>query len=124
MTPGFVIEPEATRNIITLRYRGHVTAAEFSAAQPKVELLIAEMKVGFTILADMSELELMDLECGPYISHVMDLCRQQGVGKVVRVMPDPSKDIGINILSIIHYRGKVPIATYETLAEALVEIGS
>ena len=80
------------------------------------------MTKGFTILVDMSDLELMDVNCAPYLSRVMDLSRAQGVGKVVRVMPDLSKDIGINILSIIHYRGKVPIVTLSTLAEAEREL--
>ena len=35
-----------------------------------------------------------------------------------RVMPDPHKDIGLNILSQFHYGTDVKIATFETLADA------
>jgi len=35
------------------------------------------------------------------------------------VVPDARKDIGLNILSQFHYDPKVPIATFETLADAL-----
>jgi hypothetical protein len=34
-------------------------------------------------------------------------------------MPDPHKDIGLNILSQFHYGPEIPIATFETLADAL-----
>jgi hypothetical protein len=37
----------------------------------------------------------------------------------VRVIPDPHKDIGLNILSYFHYGSKVPMATYQNLGDAL-----
>lgn len=37
----------------------------------------------------------------------------------LRVMPDPHKDIGLNILSQFHYGPEIQIATFETLADAL-----
>jgi hypothetical protein len=77
-----------------------------------------QMRTGFTVLVDLSGLENMALDCVPYLSKIMDLCKAQGVGLVVRVIPDPTKDIGLNILSLIHYRGKVRIVTCDTLAEA------
>ena len=41
-----------------------------------------------------------------------------GVAEVVRVIPDPQKDIGLNILSVFHYSRRVRIVTCESLAEA------
>jgi hypothetical protein len=38
---------------------------------------------------------------------------------VVRVVPDPHKDIGLNILSQFHYGPKIKLVTFESLAEAL-----
>ena len=38
---------------------------------------------------------------------------------MTRVMPDPHKDIGLNILSQFHYGPEIQIATFETLADAL-----
>jgi hypothetical protein len=38
---------------------------------------------------------------------------------VVRVIPNPQKDIGLNILSLFHYRRRVRIVTCETLEEAM-----
>ena len=38
---------------------------------------------------------------------------------VVRVIPDPYKDIGLNIVSLFHYPRRVRIVTCETLEEAM-----
>jgi hypothetical protein len=48
----------------------------------------------------------------------MELFKTRSIGTVVRVIPDPEKDIGFNILSLTHYRRGVKIVTCETLAEA------
>jgi anti-anti-sigma regulatory factor len=80
--------------------------------------MLAQVRPGFAVLADLSGLEAMDVECGPHIAKIMDLCKARGVSLVVRVMPDPKKDIGLNILSLVHYRGKVKIVTCATRAEA------
>jgi hypothetical protein len=37
---------------------------------------------------------------------------------VVRVIPDPTKDIGLNILSVFHYRHRVRVVTCQTMEEA------
>jgi ABC-type transporter Mla MlaB component len=116
--PVFDLEVDATRNLVRLRYCGNVTAVEMQACARQAGALMPQMKVGFTVLVDLSGLENMALDCVPYLSKIMDLCKAQGVGLVVRVIPDPTKDIGLNILSLIHYRGKVRIVTCDTLAEA------
>jgi hypothetical protein len=61
----------------------------------------------------------MDLACVPYIERMMDLFNKKGVETVVRVIPDPHKDIGMNIMSLFHYRRRVHIVTCKTLAEAM-----
>jgi hypothetical protein len=43
---------------------------------------------------------------------------------VARVMPDPHKDIGLNILSQFHYSPDIPITTFDTLADALQGIAT
>lgn len=119
---NFLSMVDAPRNLVRISFRGRVTPAGLAAGLPQFSEQIGGMARGFRLLADSSELEVMELECAPQISRIMDLCREHGVAKVVRVMPDPSKDIGINILSIIHYRGQVPLITVATLAEAEREI--
>ena len=60
----------------------------------------------------------MELDCVDSLTRVMECFKSSGVGTVVRVIPDPAKDIGFNILSITHYRRGVKVITCETLAEA------
>jgi hypothetical protein len=36
----------------------------------------------------------------------MDLIDQHGVSFVVRVIPNPKQDIGMNILTLFHYRNR------------------
>jgi hypothetical protein len=115
---GFKVEVDAARNLVHTLYCGKVTAEHMKIAAAEVELQLPEMRTGFAVLADLSGLEAMELDCAPHLSRIMDLCRTQGVALVVRIIPDPSKDIGLNILSLIHYRGKVRIVTCATLAEA------
>ena len=116
--PEFEIRTDATHNLIRIRYLGHVTATGMKACRAEVERLLPGMHAGFTMLTDLSGLESMELDCVPPLTKIMDLCRTMGIGTVVRVIPDRSKDIGFNILSAIHYRRGVQIVTCESMAEA------
>ncbi len=120
--PGFEARADAPGNVLHTYYRGSVTPEILKKGLADIFELSATLKPGFTVLADMSGLESMDIECGAYVAKAMDFFKTKGIGKVIRVVPDPAKDIGINILSIVHYRGKVPIATCETRAEAEKEL--
>jgi len=57
------------------------------------------------------------------MGRVMELIAQAGVGMVVRVIPDPSKDIGMNILTIFHYPPGLHVATCRNLTEAAGALG-
>jgi ABC-type transporter Mla MlaB component len=116
--PAFDIEIDVARNLVCQRFCGHVSAAQLKAGMGRVAALLPQMRAGFSMLVDLSGIDAMDLDCVPHLAKVMDLCRAQGVALVVRVTPDPDKDIGFNILSATHYRGKVRVVTCETLAEA------
>ena len=117
-TPSFRIKLEADRNLVRMWYLGHVTAAQMTACVKAVEAALPALRPGFTVVTDLSGLESMDLDCVPFLTKIMDRCRAGGIGAVVRIVPDRSKDIGFNILSIIHYRRGVKVITCATLAEA------
>ena len=116
--PAIDVEIDVARNLACMRFNGHVAEAQVKAGAEEVAKLLPQMQAGFAVLVDLSGLDAMDLNCVPYLGKIMDLCKKQGVGLVVRVTPDPAKDIGLNILSVIHYRGKVRVVTCATLAEA------
>ena len=109
---------DQSANLLTISYGGRVEAQETRRYVSEVERLLPELKPGFRLLTDLSTLESMDVACVADIKRVMDLCNDQGVALVVRVIPDPHKDIGLNILSLFHYDRDVRIVTYETLAAA------
>jgi len=112
------IQDDVSRNLIQIFYRGHVGVAEVKAAGERVAVLLPRMSRGFALLADLSGLDSMELDCAPYISKLMDTLRDNGIGTVVRIIPDRTKDIGLNILSIVHYRGSVQVITCQTAEEA------
>jgi len=91
--------------------------------EERVRSLLVELEPGFRLLSDLTELESMDIECLPSIKRTMDLCNKTGVHTVIRVIPDPKKDIGLNILSLFHYERRVHIVTCETLKEAKASLG-
>jgi hypothetical protein len=61
----------------------------------------------------------MESSSAPYLAEIMDVLTAKKVGSVVRIVPDPHKDIGLNILSQLHYGPEVRIETFQTLADAL-----
>ena len=79
---------------------------------------LAQLQPGLRLLADLTELEAMDAWCAPHIEKAMDLFNEKGTSLVVRVIPDPHRDIGMTIMSIFHYGGDVRIVTCVSLAEA------
>jgi hypothetical protein len=119
---AFVVEIDVPRNVVFTRAYGTITAIEMQEGAAQAERVLGQLRPGFSVLADMTALDLMELECVPHLTRMMDLFKARGVALVVRVMPDPHKDIGLNILSLIHYRGEVRIITCATLAEAEREL--
>ncbi len=109
---------DVSRNMIRMRYNGHVAAAEMKAYADEVRRLLPQVRKGFTVLTDLSGLHSMELDCATELTKVMDEFKVRGVGTVVRIVPDPAKDIGFNILSVVHYRRGVKVVTCQTADEA------
>jgi hypothetical protein len=115
----FHAEADKTTNLLKVSYAQHVGPDDTKRAAEKLPALLADLRPGFRLLTDLSALESMDLACVPFLKKMMDQCNKRGVETVVRVIPDPHKDIGLNIMSLFHYRRRVHIVTCETLAEAM-----
>jgi hypothetical protein len=114
----WAVAADPSRNLVELKFAGRVAPAELESGMLRVEAALQTLKPGFCLLTDLSELSDMAWECRPFIDAVMDKLSQYGIGKVVRVIPDPGKDIGFGIMSLFHYREDVRVVTCETLAEA------
>lgn len=106
------------RDLLEIRYRGVVGAGECEQGLDQLRLALAKLETGFRVLVDLTELESMEVSCAQFIEKAMDLCNEKGASMVVRIIPDPRRDIGMTIMSLFHYRGDVRIVTCQSLAEA------
>jgi anti-anti-sigma regulatory factor len=114
----FQVQSDKAKNLLEIHFSGNVTVEEAKESLEKVRAELSRFQQGFTLLTDLSKLENMSPACAPSIEATMDACRKAGVGKVVRVIPDPHKDIGLSIMSLFHYPRKIRIITCETMNEA------
>jgi anti-anti-sigma regulatory factor len=112
------LEADSSKNLLTIRYAGAVGPAEVKSGLDDVRAGLAQLRQNFRLLADLSELQSMDVACAPFIEKAMDMCNEKGASIVVRVIPDPRRDIGLQIMSIFHYAPEVRIINCETLVQA------
>jgi hypothetical protein len=112
------IEAEISRSLLTVTYCGDVVPEEIEEITPDFVAALGLMEPGFRLLTDLGGLESMKASCAPFIDKFMDMINAKGVAMVVRIVPDPKKDIGFLVMSYFHYRPEVAIVTCETMEEA------
>ncbi|MFO1512189.1 MAG: hypothetical protein U1F83_04625 [Verrucomicrobiota bacterium] len=110
------------KQLLCVSYIEKVQADDLKRSREDLKVLLANLSPGFRLLVDLTRLESMGRECAPEIGQLMDLIDQGGVSLVVRVIPDPKKDIGMNILTIFHYRHRPRLVTCENLTDAASEL--
>ena len=118
----FSVTTDVARNLLSVRLLGAIDPACMHACVDQIASNLPSLAKGFTILTDLSGLASMDTHCVSELERMMDLSRKAGAGTVVRVIPNQAKDIGFNILSLFHYRNKVHVLTFQSLAEAQAAI--
>jgi hypothetical protein len=115
----FAVEVDSRKQFIVISAAGHVTADEARAAAERIREMMKEVAPGFVALAEFRWLDSMATGAAPFIAEIMDAFAANKVSAVVRVVPDPHKDIGLNILSKFHYGPEIRILTFESMAEAI-----
>ena len=115
----YAVELDQSKRLLVISAAQRVTAEQARQAAQQVRQLLQDVAPGFRVLADFRWLESMDPATARHVAEMMDALAQKQVASVTRVMPDPHKDIGLNILSQFHYGPEIQIATFETLADAL-----
>jgi anti-anti-sigma regulatory factor len=118
----YAVELDQSKRLLVIGAAQHVTAEEAKLAAERVRELLRDIPPGVRVLADFRWLHSMDSTAAHHIAEIMDALTQKEVASVTRVMPDPHKDIGLNILSQFHYGPEVQITTFETLADAVQNI--
>jgi len=117
--PMLLVTSNQAKQLLFISYLGPVRREELRRGREDLLTQLGGLSPGFRLLADFSRLESMKLDCTPELGRMMDSIGQAGVGLVVRVIPDQGKDIGMNILTVFHYRHHPRVVTCKTLAEAL-----
>ena len=120
----YAVELDRSKRLLVISAAGKVTAEEAKMVAQRIREVLRDVSPGFHALADFRWLESMDPAEARHIAAIMDALAEKNVASVTRVMPDPHKDIGLNILSQFHYGTDVKIATFETLADALQDIAT
>ena len=115
----YSVELDQTKHVLVISALQRVTAEQAKLAAERVRELLQDVAPGLRLLADFRWLDSMDSGAARHIAQIMDTLADKGVASVTRVIPDPHKDIGLNILSQFHYGPEIQIATFQTLADAL-----
>ena len=115
----YAVEVDQSKRLLVISAARRVTAEEVNAVAQRVRELLHDVAPGFRVLVDFRWLESMDSAAAPHLAKIMETLTEKRVALVARVMTDPRKDIGLNILSQFHYGPEIQITTFETLADAV-----
>ena len=120
----YAIELDWSKRLLVISAAQKVTAEEAKMVAQGIREVLQDVAPGFRVLADFRGLQSMDSAAARHIAKIMDALTEKNVASVARVIPDPHKDIGLNILSQFHYGPDVNITTFETLADAVQSIAA
>jgi len=120
----YAVELDRSKRLLVISAVQRVTAEEANLVAQQIREQLRDVAPGFHVLADFRWLKSMDAKAAVHIAEIMDALAEKDVASVTRVMPDPHKDIGLNILSQFHYGPDVTITTFETLADAVQSIAA
>jgi anti-anti-sigma regulatory factor len=120
----YAVELDESKRLLVISAARRVTAEQVRAVAQRVGELLQHVGPGLRVLVDFRWLDSMDPAAAPHLARIMETLTEKGVASVVRVMPDPHKDIGLNILSQFHYGPEIQITTFATLADALQSIAA
>ena len=99
----YAVELDQSKRLLVISASQKVTAEEANMVAQRIRKVLEDVAPGFRLLADYRQLESMDSAAARHIANIMDALAEKNVASVTRVMPDPHKDIGLNILSQFHY---------------------
>src|SRR5207245_10142042 len=118
----YAVELDRSKRLLVISGSQRGTAEQAKLAAQRVRELLQDIPPGFRVLADFRWLRSMDSAAARHIAEIMDALAEKEVASVTRVMPDPHKDIGLNILSQFHYGPEVQITTFEKLSDTVEDI--
>jgi hypothetical protein len=114
----FLLEIDPMQNRLHLTLAGQFDACQADRLCADLVLRLHELRDGFHILCDLSGLMKFDHDAKKHYRRMMDICRENGVRKVIRILPDALNNHGLTIMSHFHYQN-VSVVTCPNLPEAL-----
>ncbi|MFA5088918.1 MAG: hypothetical protein WC552_07785 [Candidatus Omnitrophota bacterium] len=114
----FSLSTTHDRNQLNIIFRDHFDIRQGEQFYAQLKEMVPQLQKGFRVLTDMSSLGRIDLEAKKFLKESMELLSRSGVSEVVRIIPDQSKDIGFNIMSLFHYPPGTRIHIYRSIQEA------
>ena len=119
-TRGMIsVELNGSKRLLIISAAGHVRTEEVQQAAEEVREALQQVAPGLRVLIDFRWLESIHPFAAPYIAQIMEALAQKQVASVIRIIPDPGKDVRLQILSQFRYSDELLILTVDTLVEAL-----
>ena len=113
------VEIDRAKRLLVISAAGHVSKEEVEQTAEQVRKLLQDVSPGLRALTDFRWLASMPPSAAHHIAEIMNALAEKQVASVIRIIPGPSKDVRLNILSQFRYAPELPITTVETLVEAL-----
>lgn len=105
-------------NTLIIEFEGKIDAAQGASFYLEVQSIVPKDRKGFKILTDFTSIQQMNSDIKEAVKKTMDFFNREGVREIIRVIPNPEKDIGFGIMSAFHYSKDVNIVTVESREEA------
>jgi len=105
--------------ILTITYMDAVEPDQVELCRRAIRDKMQHLKPGFALLIDLTNMESMDQECAQVLGATIELCSSREMAVAVWVIPDPRKDIGLNLIARFHCWTPVRTHTRHNLAEAM-----
>jgi anti-anti-sigma regulatory factor len=119
----FLATSNKSRRLLHMSFLGQITVEELRHGIEDVQALLQELPAGLRVIVDLERLDHMDIGCSELLGKVMETMEKHGVELVVRIIPDPARDIGLNLISLFHYHHRPHVATFKTLTDARSLLG-
>ena len=113
------VELNGSKRLLIVSAAGHVSTDEVKEAAVRLHEALQIVAPGLRALMDFRYLESIHPSAAPHISAIMKALAEKKVASVIRIIPDPGKDVGLKMLAQFRYNTELSISTVETLVEAL-----
>ena len=113
----FLATTNKKKKLLHVSYIGRVDAEQIRQGLEEIPALLEELPNGFTLVMDLERVDSMCLPCSQEIGKLMEICDKSGIEKVIRVIPDKKKDIGFQILYLMHYKNPPPVFVCERMED-------